>query len=246
MAHLNENYQIIGKLKDLIFRVVNGKVVVQSRPNYRQVKQSKGTKKAALDFGRASITTKKLNAGWQEMVQGYHSSDMFIRLRSKVLRATRTRNEQPLGQKELWYGAPEALEGFEFNRESQYRDLSELWVLNWQVDGERRLHFHQKSFIPKQHLYWLPFTGRLEICYWLCAYQKKDYKPCGQQLIKLEVFPENTPFLSQNVVSEPFPIDCLLTVTVGLLYYKRDPTHGELLQNHKHFHPVRLLKVFKL
>ena len=60
-AHLNENNQLVGKLKDLIFRVGNGKSVVQTRPDYWQLKQLKSTKKAALDFRRASVTTKKLN-----------------------------------------------------------------------------------------------------------------------------------------------------------------------------------------
>ena len=71
-AHLNENYQIAGKLKGVIFRLVSGKAVVQPRPDYRQLKQSKGTKKCPLVFGRASVTTKKLNTGEQELVQGCH------------------------------------------------------------------------------------------------------------------------------------------------------------------------------
>ena len=47
-ADLNENYQIAEKLKGLIFRVINGKLVVQSRPDYRRLKQLVLSKRLAF------------------------------------------------------------------------------------------------------------------------------------------------------------------------------------------------------
>lgn len=246
MAHLNEKNQLVGSIGNLIFRIVNGKVIVQAKPDYRQLKQTQSTKKSALDFGTASRVTNKLNAGFQELVQGYHSPEMYNRMRSKVLQAMRTHTVLPLGEKNLWDGTPELLEGFEFNHESKYKDFSDLWLVNWQVDAKNQVHFQQKSFIPKAHLYWLPFTGRLEIGYWMGAFQKKDYKPCQQQLLKLEVSPNYHKIPVQNFVSEPFPAHTLLFVVTSLLYYKQDPVLGDILLNHKQCHPVRILKVFKI
>lgn len=245
MAHLNEKNQLVGALGNLIFRIVKGKVVVQTKPDYSKLKRTKATQKSAKDFGRASTITNRLNAGLQEMVQGYHSPDMYNRMRSKVLQGMRTHSALPLGEKNLWEGTPELLEGFEFNHESQYKDFSALWVVNWQVDEQNRIHFQQKPFIPKSHLHWLPLTGRLEVCYWIGAFQKKDYKPCHQQLIKMLAPPTYNEVAQQSFTSEPLPSDSLVFVVGGLLYYKLDPVLGEILLNHKQCHPVRILKVLK-
>ena len=245
MAHLNENNQLVGSLGNLIFRIVKGKVIVQTKPDYAKLKQTKATQKSATDFGRASTVTQKFNAGLQEIVQGYHSPDMYNRMRSKILQGMRTHTSLPLGMKNLWDGTPELLEGFEFNHESQYKDFSDLWVVNWQLDVENRVHFQQKAFVPKTHLHWLPFTGRLEVAYWIGAFHKKDYKPTQQHFIKLEVYPNYTEVPIQNFISDAFPTESLIIVAASLLYYKLDPVVGEILLNHKQCHPVRILKVMK-
>jgi len=187
MAHLNDKNQLVGSLGNLIFKVIKGKIVVQTKPDKRILKQSKHSKKAALDFGRASRLTNKLNSGMQEFLQGYHSPEMFNRLRGKVLQAMRAQSSLPLGNKDLWDGTPALLKGFEFNRNSLYTDFSELWVANWHVDQQNRISFQQMAFVPKNDLHWLPFTGRLELCYWITAFQKEGCKPCQQQLIKMAI-----------------------------------------------------------
>ncbi|MBW2962923.1 hypothetical protein [Mesonia aestuariivivens] len=245
MAHLNEKNQIVGGLGNLIFRVVNGKIVVQTRPDYSQVKQTQSTQKAASDFGKASQVAKKISYGCQQIIQGYHSPEMATRLRSKVLQAMRTHASLPLGRKDLWSGTPELLEGFEFNKHSPYKDNSELWTLNWELDSQRRIHFKQKAFTPKNHLYWLPRAESLQICYWICAFQKKDYKPCQQQLLTLTVSPDFVEVPMQNFESEVFPEGCLIIICVSMFYYRSDAIIGGNLLNHKKFHPARILKIVK-
>ncbi|MDR6301818.1 hypothetical protein [Mesonia maritima] len=246
MAYLNEKNQLVGRVGNLIFRIVKGKVIVQARPDYTQLKQTKSTQKSALDFGTASKITNKLNSGLQEIVQAYHSPEMYNRMRSKILQAMRTHTALPLGEKNLWEGTPELLEGFEFNRESQYKDFSDLWLVNWQVDAQNKIHFTQKSFIPRTQLHWLPYTGRIGIGYWIGAFQQKDYKPCQQQLLTLEVSPNYTEVPVHNFVSTSFPSNTLIIVITTLLYYKQDPVLGDILLNHKQCHPARILKVFKV
>lgn len=246
MAHLNEKNELIGSLGNLVFKVIKGKIVVQTKPNKKNFKQSKSSKKAALDFGRASHLTQKINAGLQEFLQNYHSPDMYNRLRSKILSAMRAQSSLPLGEKDLWDGTPKLLEGFEFNRDSPYANFADLWLVNWQVDAQRRIHFQQEAFTPKNQLHWLPFTGRLEICYWISAFRKEDYKPCQQQLIKMLAPPTYNEVAQQSFTSEPLPSDSLVFVVGGLLYYKLDPVLGEILLNHKQCHPMRILKVFKV
>ncbi|MBB4119916.1 hypothetical protein GGR32_002228 [Mesonia hippocampi] len=246
MAHLNNKNQLIGSLGNLVFKIVKGKMVIQTKPERKNIKQTKHTKSAASDFGSSSHITKKINSGMQEFVQNYHSSDMHNRLRTKILRAMRFQSALPLGRKNLWDGTPKLLEGFEFNTASKYNEFSELNLINWQVDEQHRIGFQQQRFIPKKHLHWLPFTGQVEVCYWLSAFRKSDYKPYQQELFKLEVRPNYTEVPLQTFQSNPFPVNSLVIISAGLLYYKEDPVLGKLLLNGKTCHPVRIVKVIKL
>ena len=132
---------------------------MQAKPDYKQLKQTQSTKKSALDFGTASRVTNKLNTGFQELVQDYHSPEIYNRMRSKVLQAMRTYTVLPLGEKNLWDGATELLEGFEFNYESKYKDFQTCGWLTGKCMLKTKCAFNKSRLYQKLAFISCPLRG---------------------------------------------------------------------------------------
>lgn len=245
MAYLGKDNRITGSIGDLIFRNVDGKTIVQRKPEKYQVKQSKRTRKASSDFGRASTLAKKIRIGLQPYSRDFYDSKCFYRLRTQLQRAAQTNNPSPVGEKELWDGQPELLQGFEFNLHSKYSDYCNLSLNEVQVEADK-LQFTLEGFIPKEDIRWPRNAQKAIICFWISVHRRKDDLPVNQQLLKLEVTPHKVALGKTTFTSEILPAEGLVWLWGGILYYEKDPFLDWIYMNHKQLQPLQLLRVMKI
>ncbi len=209
MAYLGKDNRITGSIGDLIFRNVDGKTIVQRKPEKYQVKQSKRTKKASSDFGRASSVAKKIRIGIQTYTRGFSDSKSFCRLRTRLQRAATTDNQEPLGKRELWDGKPELLEGFEFNHHSKYEHYVRLSMNNIAI-AAKKLQFQLAGFHPKQDITWPTRAKKAKLCFWMSVHRRKDDLSVQEELFQLEITPGTAVLPETNFTSKTLKTNSLV------------------------------------
>ncbi|MDR6300828.1 hypothetical protein [Mesonia maritima] len=244
MAYLGKNNRITGSLGDLVFRTVNGKTIVQRKPEKNQVKQTERTKKASSDFGRASTLAKKIRIGLKLYSRGFADSKSFYRLRTRLQLAARTDNPAPIGEKKLWGGKPKLLEGFEFNEHSPYERYCRL-TMSEIVLSTQKLHFKLDAFKPKKAITWPAKAEKAELCFWMSVHRQKDDLPIQEELFKLAVSSDDETIPETTFTSKTLESPAMVYLWSGILYYQYDALLGWVCMNHKALHPLRLQKVVK-
>lgn len=245
MAYLGKDNRITGSIGDLIFRNVDGKTIVQRKPEKYQVKQSPRTKKASSDFGRASTLAKKIRIGIQGYTRGFSDSKSFCRLRTRLQRAATTDNPAPLGKRKLWDGKPEILEGFEFNHHSSYEEYCRLRLKEVDIEAQK-LHFQLAGFHPRQAITWPTKAQKAKLCFWMSVHRPKDDLSVQEELFSLEITPGNEELPETSFTSKAIDSSGLVLLWGGILYYEYDPLLDWVCMNNPKLQPFRLLKVMKV
>lgn len=243
MAYLGKNNRISGSLGDLVFRQVNGKTIVQRKPEKNTVKQTQPTKKAAADFGRASTTARKIRIGLQTYSRGFADAKSFCRLRTRIQLAARTNNPAPVGERKLWEGTPALLEGFEYNLHSPYDRYCQVQLSTIAII-DQKLEFTVESFFPKQALTWPVNAEKAKLCFWMAVHREEDDLSVQEELFQIELTPSNEPITQTSFTSESFTSSDWVFVWGGILYFENNQVLGWGCINDKKLQPLRLLKVF--
>jgi len=245
MAFLGKDHRITGSLGDLVFRTVNGRTIVQRKPEKHQVKQTKRTQQASSDFGRASTLAKKIRVGIQPFTRGFGDSHSFCRLRTQLQLAARTDNPAPLGEKNLWDGTPALLDGFEYNLHSPYEETCRISIRDVVLDAQR-LHFTLDGFHPKQAITWPGGAEKAKVCFWISVHRREDDLPVYKELLPLAITPNNVMLPETRFSSQTLPAGGMLYLWGGILYYEYNSVLDWVCMNHKQLQPFRVLRVLRL
>ncbi|GGH22310.1 hypothetical protein FAZ19_14155 [Sphingobacterium alkalisoli] len=118
MAYIDNGF-LRGQLGDVINRKVGDKNIVQTKAT--QINQSRWSKAASSDFGRASTAGALIRRLLSSLHQHMHDGKMHNRLMVNLQRVMKC-NRQHLGKKNVVAGNPNRLVDFQFNDNSHLGD----------------------------------------------------------------------------------------------------------------------------
>ena len=244
MAELDSKTGLKGNIGNLIFRNVNGKTIVQSRPvNAGKRRKGRG-KQTATDFGRASRTTSSLMIGLRPFLSSMYDSQFFNRFRKAVYQGMKMNDTLPQGSLDLWQGEPTVLEGLEADLKNQYPQYVQMHRLELSLEAGS-LEINVPEFKADNHLYWSSKIDETELCYWISVYDSKTYMVLRHELFRIPIPHRTQSIPAIRYTATALPAEALLLVTAGVLYYTADIRLGKVCINSKAFNPTQVLKVFR-
>lgn len=245
MAYLDSKLGIVGRVGPLVFRNVNGKTIVQAKPEKTGKFPAGRSRQTATDFGKASQTTSALVRGLRPFIGTHYDPQFFNRFRKAVYQGMKMNDSLPQGRLDLWQGEPTVLEGLETDLKHQYPQYVQLPGLQLSLEAGT-LHINIPDFKANNNLlYWPSTAAEAELCYWVSVYDSKTYR-----LLRYELFQVPIPHKSRSIPPSRFtatalPPETLVLVTTGVLYYTAATRLGKVGMNSKAFNPMQVLKVFK-
>ena len=149
MAIRDVNGLYRGTIGNLLFRVVNGKQIVQART--ASVNHSAETKKSSKMFGLCSSQTTEIRGKLKPWMDGYCDTKVSQRFLGACIRGLKSDVNKHLEEPNVVHANMKALEGFEFNSAAP---LSKWFQGDIAVLGEpdEGLEVKIASFIPQREL----------------------------------------------------------------------------------------------
>ncbi len=244
MAELDSKTGLKGNIGNLVFRNVNGKTIVQSRPDTAGKARKGRAKQTATDFGHASQTTSSLMRGLRPFLSTMYDSQFFNRFRKAVYLGMKMNDTLSQGNLDLWQGEPTVLEGLEADLKNQYPQYVQIPGLTLNLEAGS-LEINLPEFKANNHLSWPSKTNEAELCYWISVYDSKTYMVLRHELFRIPI-PHRTQSIPATCYTvTALPAEALLLVTTGVLYYTADLRLGKVCINSKAFNPTQVLKVFR-
>lgn len=108
-----------GAIGSVVFRVVNGKQIVSSRPAKGKVKQSQATKNSNTTFGVASTLAARIRDTIESELQRKYDTGMCSRLSGKVFLSLKDSKDKETMQYAFNEHSFSRLDGFAFNMKAQ-------------------------------------------------------------------------------------------------------------------------------
>ena len=244
MAELDPKTGLKGNIGNLVFRNVNGKTIVQSRPDTAGKVRKGRSKQTATDFGRASQITSSLMGGLRPFVSNMYDSQFFNRFRKAVYQGMKINDTLPKGSLDLWQGEPTVLEGLEADLKNQYPQYVQIPGLQLNLKAGS-LAIKVPEFKANNHLYWPSKAGEAELGYWISVYDSKTYQVLRHELFRIPIPHKTQSIPATHYTATALPAEALLLVTAGVLYYTADFRLGKVCMNAKPFNPTQVLKVFR-
>ncbi|MEH6656783.1 hypothetical protein [Leeuwenhoekiella marinoflava] len=244
MAHLDPKGNIVGSIGQLVFRNVNGKILVQAKPEKTGKYPSGRSKQSATDFGRASRTTSALVRGLRPFIGTNYDSQWFNRFRKTVYQGMKTNTPLHQGNLDFAQGSPEVLEGLEFNLQTPYPEYVQLPGLELRLDAGKLL-ITLPEFKTGSQLYWPKEASTAELCYWISAYAPSDYQTLHQELFSIPIPHRTATIPASRYTTAELPQDSLTLVTAGILFYTSHTLRSQQTLNSKAFNPAQVLRVFR-
>lgn len=242
MARINNRNKITGLIGNVVFKEVNGQLILQSRPGKNGVHQTTATKKSATDFGNNSVNSKKLYQAMQTLLLGYNDGSMAYRFRAQSYQGVLADTQHPRGQKTLWHGNPHVLQGFEFNLNSLYSNYCSVPTA-FNINTNHTVTLDITSFVPKTDLLLPANTQQLTLCFMVNAYHSTTMAVQHQQLFTLPITNVQNTQQAISFTSSVIPVQSLVLVTACILYYNHSAALGNICLNHKGMHPAAIVGV---
>ncbi|WP_442846104.1 hypothetical protein [Leeuwenhoekiella sp. H156] len=244
MAELDSKTGLKGNIGDLVFRNVNGKTIVQSRPDTGGKARKGRAKQTATDFGRASQITSSLMRGLRPFLSKMYDSQFFNRFRKAVYQGMKMNDSLPQGSLDLWQGEPTVLEGLEADLKNQYPQYVQMPGLELKLEAGS-LEISVPEFKADNPLHWPVKASEAELGYWISVYDSKTYHVLRHELFRIPIPHKTQRIPATNYTTTALPAEALLLVTAGELYYTADFRLGKVCMNSKAFNPTQVLKVFR-
>lgn len=227
-----------GIIGNLLFRVVNGKQIVQART--ANVNHSAGTKKSSKMFGLCSSQTTEIRGKLKPWMDGMCDRRVSSRFLGHCVRILKSDVNKDLESLNVVEADMTNLKGFEFNSNSPFSSYfgGTIGVFGEPNEG---LLIKIPSFISKSVL--------------------KYPLHCQNVLLKLVVFHSSLGVESIDVVEQqewlveknqelqeeksisiaPIPTPGITLVLVQLLYFKNKSKFGRVYINNKNLHPMQVV-----
>ncbi|WP_281297949.1 hypothetical protein [Flavobacterium limnophilum] len=235
MARIDKKSIISGSIANLVFRNVNGKQIVQSKPE--KVNQTKATKLSASEFTQCSRWAKKLRISLIPFLVGLTDTYMYKRLTGQLYQALQTNTAKLKGQRTPCNADMSALAGFEFNTHSPFADYF-LPNLAISLDSQRQLKVLIPEFEPKTEVVFAEQTYQAELVVYVLATNLEPDKAVVETHFILPIERQMDLVPATSWTSLPLPPDYFVLATAKLMYYNTNKFTARNYVNNKELNPA--------
>lgn len=238
MAVQDSKGLIRGAVGNLIFKVVDGKQIVQVRPN--SVKQTERTKKSSAIFGLCSSQATEIRGKLKPWMDGCCDRNVTARFLGSCLRSFKSEVNRHLESPNVIQANMAELTGFEFNVSSP---LSNYLDGNISVFGEPEIGLRVKipNFIPKKSLRY-PVRCQNVVFKIIVFHSTLGVESSDVALQKEWVIEKDQDIQGEQIFDvDPISTQGITMVLVQLLYFKNKSKVGKVFLNNKKLHPMQVV-----
>lgn len=238
MARLSKKNIISGATGSLVFRNLDGKQILQSHPG--KIRQTQQTVASASEFSQCSRWAKHLRIRLHSFLAGQTDSYMYRRLTGSFYNALLENTHLPKGQRTPLNASMKALEGFEFNSHSPFKEyfLPEITVV---MDSERQVQVTIPELEPKSQMQFPKKVSQAELVIYACATKFELSLPLPDAFFMLPINQYDTSLPETTWTSPALPEGYFVIVAAKLLYYEENQFMGKKYSNSEVLNPSRIL-----
>lgn len=238
MATLGNKKTFSGMVGNVVFRNVNGRQIVVSRP--ANVKQTNATKKSASEFGNCSRWAKQLRSGLTPFLVGLTDSQMHQRFATAMYNAIKSNTLLPIGQRTPLNTDMDSLNGFEFNTHSPLAAYFKPTV-DAQLNADKEAVIALPEVDPNTEM---TFPGGCTNAKLLAFVIATDFTDTTTPLVFHSIIPinKNSALPAQELLhTTPIPEGYFVMAAVKLLYYNPNLLTESNYLNTKDFSPAMVV-----
>ena len=238
MARLDKNKFLSGVIGNLVFRNLDGKQIVQSKPD--KIKQSKLTKLSGSEFRSCSQWAKMLRQHLSNFLIDQTDSYMYRRFTGSLYNAIQSNTAIFKGERTPLNSNLDELVGFNFNSNSVFKDYF-LPDLHVELTNQGQVEVVIPEFEPKSELVFPEQTGHAELLVYILATSLKPNTAVIDDYFLVPI-PNATTIIPETVwTSIAFPESHFVLVTAKIMYYNNDKFTVKNYINSKAMNPSTIL-----
>lgn len=235
MGQVRSKNLISGGIAHLVFRNLDGRQVVQSKP--KRPKQSAATKASGSEFRHCSGWARQLRSELSHFLTGLTDSYMYRRLTGRLYHTLLSNSNLPKGQRTPLNANMKDLEGFEFNSHSPFTDYFTP-LIEASLNEQRQVQISIPSFDPQHDIQFPPQVNNAELLVLVHATKLDSMTTPVEYFLALPIYRYATPTEASLWNCPPLPEGYLVVVTAKLLYYKPNKFTGRNYCNSKVLNPA--------
>lgn len=178
MATIDGKGRIRGKVGPVVYRVLNGKNIIQSKPG--KVKQSKATQESSQEFAYIQNSAKRLRQYFYPAVQYLEDKKMANRFASQLYKILTQNSQHPKGERDLLNTDLSPIEGFQFNVNSPTDQFLKA-KLEIQLNEQACLVIKVPALNLQNDFLWLSEASHAQIHVWVGAVDPENWKEINLQ-----------------------------------------------------------------
>lgn len=238
MAVRDANGLYRGTIGNLLFRVVNGKQIVQSKA--LSITHSVGTKRSSKTFGLCSSQATQIRGKLKPWMDGYCDTKVSHRFLGACIRGVKSEINKHLEEPNVVHANMKDLEGFEFNSAAP---LSKCFWGGISVLGEPHegLEIKIASFIPKKDVRYPVQCQNVEfkliVFHSSLGVNSADVLEQQQWVVEKNKEVEE----EKSIRIAPITTQGITLVLVQLLYFKNKSKLGKVYLNDSDVHAMQVV-----
>ncbi len=243
MARLNSKNIISGLVGNLVFRNLDGKQIIQSRPNH--VKQTKATKASSNEFSQCSSWTKSIRIGLHPFLVDLTDSYMYRRFNGQFYNALLSNTNMLKGQRNPLNANMSDLVGFEFNNHSLFAQYF-LPTITTSTTAQHQITVTIPNFDPNTEMLFPDAVTNAELLVYIYATNFDGHSVVIDDYFVLPI-DKKTPQLSPTTFNSiVLPEDYFVLVSAKLLYYTNNKFTVKNYCNNKALNPAMVVWANKI
>jgi len=238
MARLDKNKFLSGVIGNLVFRNLDGKQIVQSKPD--TIKQSKLTKLSGSEFRSCSQWAKMLRQQLFDFLINQTDSYMYRRFTGSLYNAIQSNTAIFKGERTPLNSNVEDLVGFDFNSNSPFKDYF-LPSIVVEITNQRKVQIAIPELEPKSEVVFPEHAGHVELLVYVLATSLKPNTALIDDYFLVPI-PNTTTIIPATVWSSiALPESHFVLVTAKMMYYSNDKFTVKNYINTKALSPSTIL-----
>lgn len=238
MARLDKNKFLSGVIGNLVFRNLDGKQIVQSKPD--GIKQSWLTKLSGSEFRNCSQWAKMIRQHLYNFLINQTDSYMYRRFTGSLYSAIQSNTTIFKGERTPLNCNLDGLVGFNFNSNSAFKDYF-LPTILVELTNQRQVQVTIPEVEPKSEVVFPGRVGHAELLVYVLATSLKHTTPIVEDYLVVPIA-NNTTIVPETIwTSLILPENRFVLVTAKIMYYDNHKFTGKSYINSKEMNPSTIL-----
>lgn len=238
MARIGKKGILSGLVGNLVFRNLDGKQIVQSRPD--GVRQTANTKASSGEFRQCSTWAKQLRMGLRSFLSEETDSYMYRRFTGAFYQALLQNKNFLKGTRTPFNCDLSALHGFEFNIHSPFKNHF-LPPIAVQLNSDGNLRVSIPEFEPKNEMYFNRKHFNAELMLYVYTTTFTYNQPVIDATFSLSIANNYSSVAATDWMSPVLPSGRFVLVVAKLFYYSNNPFTGKKYCNSKEMSPAMVV-----